>query len=111
MFGTYFLRFFLLSITFVLIGWNVYRFVTNSPDKAQTKNSTHQYSSEQKRTITVTHHINDESLGYHHWTGTYYPTTFIIHANDIHLDEENKPFAVEITNNTLEIRFDYAFLN
>lgn len=107
----YFLRFFLLSLACGVIGWNVYNIILKNTDTTGTKNSSHQHNTEQKRIITVTHHINNETLGYQHWTGTYHPTTFVIHANDIHLDEENKPFKIEITDNTLAIRFDYAFLN
>lgn len=60
------------------------------------------------RTIKVTNSIDDSMLGYKHWSGTYTPKTFVIHANGKKINED-KTKSIEITNNRLLIRYDYDF--
>jgi len=101
-----------LGLVFGITGWHAYHIIQNNIHPTQTQNSNSQnIPNGEKRLITITHHISNEVLDYKHWTGTYHPTTFVMHANGIHLDIEDKSFEVEIVDNILVIRYDYAFLN
>ncbi len=61
------------------------------------------------RTITVKNDIEPHMLTYKHWTGTYEPSTFILKVNDQVL-EPGKQKTITIEDDTLNVRYDYAFL-
>ena len=50
-------------------------------------------------------------LKYKHWSGTYEPSTFVMHVNEKEIELGTQKSIPMIDNGIIEVRFDYAFLN
>jgi len=60
-------------------------------------------------TITVQNNITSEMLCYKHWSGTHEPS-FMLSINGKKI-EQGKQEEIVVTDNNLEIRYDYSFVN
>ena len=62
------------------------------------------------KAVIIKNNIEPEMLKYHHWTGTYTPTTFVITIDGKQLESGDQE-VFNVKDGMLEVRFDYAFLN
>jgi hypothetical protein len=60
--------------------------------------------------ITITNAIEPSMLEYKHWTGKYSPDTFSISVNGTQI-EQGKTVEVPAATKTVDIRYDYSFVN
>ena len=67
-------------------------------------------STQQTRAVKVTNNIEQSMLTYKHWTGKYEPSTFVMKI-DGQTIEQDKEYDIIVTDNILEVRYDYSFIN
>jgi len=60
--------------------------------------------------IIIANAIEPSMLEYKHWTGKYSPEIFTISVNGTQI-EQGKTIEVPATTKTVEIRYDYSFMN
>ena len=72
---------------------------TASPAKSKKKNV---------RSISITNSIEDDMLGYKHWTGTYTPKIFILHVNGKKINP-GATKSIDLFDNLLVVRFEYDY--
>ena len=63
-----------------------------------------------KKTISIKNNIEQDMLKYKHWSGTYEPSTFVIHVNEKEIEPGTQK-SIPMIDGIIEVRFDYAFLN
>ncbi len=101
------------SIIVLLFGRGVYYiFYPTTPQVIHTSHESDAPSTQKaKKNITITNNIERDMLKYKHWSGTYEPSTFVMHVNKKEIEPGTQKSIPMIDNGIIEVRFDYAFLN
>lgn len=60
------------------------------------------------KAVTITNSIEQSSLGYKHWTGTYTPEKFIVYINGVELKVGESCLLTD-SNQPVTVQFDYCF--
>jgi len=97
-------------LTEALASWQLRLFLGPRYQKTDKASPIMPDTSKVEKIIIIKNNIKPIMLRYKHWSGTYEPTTFIITINGQKIRPNTKQ-NVTISNNQLDVRFNYAFLN